>query len=148
MAITITTQPQNVQVMEGKITQKLSVVATGATGYQWKKAKSGTSASGATNVVGQTTAQMTIPTDITKGFYYYFCAVTDGTDTVNTDIVTVEVTDFPEYITGEFVWDYVDACDASVKTRLQTLCSRRGITIPDTAVALRTEQIEIFMESI
>ena len=118
MAIVITTQPQNAQVMEGKITQKLTVEATGATAYQWKKAKSGTSVSGATIMSGQNTNKMTIPTTLTEGRYYYFCAISDASSTVNSDIVTVEVVKFPEYITGKFVNEYVAACDPSVKADL------------------------------
>lgn len=145
MAIVITTQPQNAQVMEGKITQKLTVEATGATAYQWKQAKSATSVSGATVVSGQNTNQMTIPTTLTEGRYYYFCAVSDNTSTVNSDIVTVEVVKFPEYITGKFVNEYVAACDPSVKKDLDAALARTGITIPNTDDVLRTAQVELFV---
>lgn len=145
MAIVITTQPRNVQVMEGKITQKLSVEATGATTYQWKQAKSGTSVSGATIVAGQNTAEMTIPTTLTEGRYYYFCAISDETSTVNSDIVTVEVVDFPEYMTGKFVNEYVAACDASVKQALNAAMALTGIDIPNTDDVLRTAQVELFV---
>lgn len=145
MAIVITKQPQNAQVMEGKITQKLLVAATGATTYQWKQAKSPTSVSGATVVVGQSTAEMTIPTSLTEGRYYYFCAVSDGSSTVNSDIVIVEVVDFPEYITGKFVHEYIAACDPSVKTEFDAAVARTGITIPNTEDVLRTSQVELFI---
>ena len=145
MAIVITTQPQNAQVMEGKITQKLTVEATGASAYQWKQAKSGTSISGATIVSGQNTNKMTIPTTLTEGRYYYFCAISDATSTVNSDIVVVEVVKFPEYITGKFVNEYIAACDPSVKKDLDAALARTGITIPNTNDVLRTSQVELFM---
>lgn len=145
MAIVITTQPQNTQVMEGKITQKLNVVATGATAYQWKQAKSATSVSGATIVSGQNTSEMTIPTTLTEGRYYYFCAISDDTSTVNSDIVIVEVVKFPEYITGKFVNEYIAACDPSVKEELDAAMARAGIEIPNTEDVLRTAQVELFV---
>ena len=145
MAIVITTQPQNAQVMEGKITQKLTVEATGATAYQWKQAKSATSVSGATIVSGQNTNQMTIPTTLTEGRYYYFCAISDASSTVNSDIVTVEVVKFPEYITGKFVNEYVAACDPSVKKDLDAALARTGMKIPNTDDVLRTAQVELFV---
>lgn len=145
MAIVITKQPQNAQVMEGKITQKLTVKATGATTYQWKQAKSGTSVSGATIVSGQNTSVMTIPTTLTEGRYYYFCAISDASSTVNSDIVTVEVVRFPEYITGKFVNEYVAACDPSVKKDLDAALARTGIEIPNTDDVLRTAQVELFI---
>lgn len=145
MAIVITTQPQNAQVMEGKITQKLTVEATGATAYQWKQAKSGTSVSGATIVSGQNTSVMTIPTTLTEGRYYYFCAISDASSTVNSDIVTVEVVKFPEYITGKFVNEYIAACDPSVKEELDAAIARTGIEIPNTEEVLRTAQVELFV---
>ena len=145
MAIVITTQPQNAQVMEGKITQKLTVEATGATAYQWKQAKSATSVSGATIVSGQNTSTMTIPTTLTEGRYYYFCAISDASSTVNSDIVIVEVVKFPEYITGKFVNEYVAACDPSVKEELDAAIARTGIEIPNTEEVLRTAQVELFV---
>ena len=145
MAIVITKQPQNAQVMEGKITQKLTVEATGATAYQWKQAKSATSVSGATIVSGQNTSIMTIPTTLTEGRYYYFCAISDASSTVNSDIVIVEVVKFPEYITGKFVNEYVAACDASVKEELDAAIARTGIEIPNTEEVLRTAQVELFV---
>lgn len=145
MAIVITKQPDNTQVMEGKISSKLTLTATGATGYQWKQAKSSTSVSGATNVVGATTNEMTIPTELTEGRYYYFCAVSDADSSTNSNIVTVEVVDFPEVITGKFVNEYVAACDPTIKQRLDDLMERTGITIPNTDEGLRTVQIELFM---
>ena len=145
MAIVITTQPQNAQVMEGKVTQKLTVKATGASTYQWKQAKSDTSVSGATIVSGQNTPEMTIPTTLTEGRYYYFCAISDETSTVNSDIVVVEVVKFPEYITGKFVKEYIAACDPSVKEALDAALARTGMEIPDTEDVLRTAQVELFI---
>lgn len=148
MAIVITSQPTDITVVAGAITESLTLTATGATSYQWKQSKDGTSVSGATVVAGQTTNKMTIPTGLAVGTYYYFCAVSDDSSTVNSNIVTVTVVDFPEYITGAFVNDYISRCSAEVKARFAELQVLRGITIPDNDNALRTAQIELFMEAI
>lgn len=148
MAIVITKQPQNIEVMEGKITQTLTVEATGATSYQWKKAKSATSTSGATNVTGQTTAEMTISTDLVAGKYYFFCVVSDDSSSVNSDIVIVDVVDFPTYITGAFVNAYIAACDTTVQERFKQLKTLSGIEIPDDDNVLRTAQVELFMTAL
>lgn len=145
MAIVITTQPKNTQVMQGHISGKLTVEATGATTYQWKQAKSATSVSGATNVSGATTAEMTIPTTLTEGEAYYFCAVGDGSTTVNTNIATVSVVDFPAYITGAFVNSYINSCAKVVQDRYKEALALSGVTIPDTDDVLRTVQVELFM---
>ena len=134
MAIVITSQPTDTTVVAGVITESLTLTATGATGYQWKQSKDGTSVSGATVVAGQTTNKMTIPTGLAVGTYYYFCAVSDDSSTVNSNIVTVT--------------DYISKCSAEAKARFAELQVLRGITIPDNDNALRTEQIELFMEAI
>lgn len=145
MAVLITKQPENIQVMEGKISQKLTVEATGATAYQWKQAKSGTSVAGATNVSGATTNTLKIPTTLTKGNYYYFCVLTGDTGNVNSNIVNVEVVDFPEYITGKFVNGYIAACDVSIQNRWKEALALSGIEVPNTDEVLRTAQVELFM---
>lgn len=145
MAITISKQPQSTEVMVGKISGNLGVVATGATTYQWKKAKSATSVSGATNVSGATQAAMPLPTDLSEGKYYYFCSLGDGTTTVNTTIATISVVKFPSYITGAFVHSYISACDESVQKKFESEQVLRGIEIPNNNDSLRTKQIELFM---
>lgn len=145
MAVVITKQPENIQVMEGKISAKLSVEATGATGYQWKQAKSSSSTAGATNVAGQTTKNLTVPVGLTEGYYYYFCEVTDGASPVNSNIASVQVVDFPEYITGRFVNEYVAACATTVQERFAQAKKLSGIDIPNDNKVLRTAQVELFM---
>lgn len=145
MAVVITKQPENIQVMEGKISAKLSVEASGATGYQWKQAKSSSSTAGATDVSGQTTKDLTIPVDLTEGYYYFFCEVTDGESPVNSNIASVQVTDFPAYITGQFVNEYVAACATSVQERFKQAKALSGIDIPNDTNVLRTAQVELFM---
>ena len=56
--------------------------------------------------------------------------------------------EIPEYITGAFVHDYIEACASEVQERFNSLCTRRGIEIPDDAKVLRTEQVELFMDAI
>lgn len=148
MAIVITSQPTDTIVVEGVITATLAVVASGATSYQWRQAKSSVSTADATVLVGETGSEMVIPADLPVGTYYYFCSVSDDTDTVNTAIATVTVSDFPEYITGSFVLDYIDKCSEEVQNRFQELQTLRGITILNNNNALRTAQIELFMEAL
>ena len=148
MAVAITRQPSNASVVAGAISSTLSVVATGATSYQWKQAKDATTVDGATVVAGQNTNIMTIPTGLAVGTYYYFCAVSDEDTTVNSNIATVTVVDFPEYITGAFVHDYMKKCSKEAQDRFTKLQARRGITIPDDDNVLRTAQVELFMEAI
>lgn len=148
MAVLITKQPDNAKVVAGSIEGTLSVTASGATSYQWKQAKDEASTAGATIVVGQNTASMPIPTDLSEGTYYFFCTASDGSTTVNSNIAVVTVLDFPEYITGSFVHAYMEKCSEEAKARFNSLQARRGITIPDNDVVLRTAQVELFMESI
>ena len=145
MAITISTQPKSTQVRVGHIAGTLKVEATGATTYQWKQAKSSTSVTGATVVSGANTAELTIPTSLTEGDYYYFCVLGDGTTTVNSKIATVSVVEFPAYITGAFVNTYIQSCDTSIQDRYKKTLALSGITIPDDDNVLRTAQVELFM---
>lgn len=62
--------------------------------------------------------------------------------------VVKELPDIPEYITGEFVNSYIEACDETIQQRFKNLCTRRRITIPNTSDNLRTEQVELFMDAI
>ena len=145
MAITISTQPVSTQVMKDHISGTLKVVATGATTYQWKQAKSASSVANATNVNGATKAEMTIPTNLADGEYYYFCVLGDGSTTVNSNIATVSVVDFPAYITGAFVNSYIQSCDKTVQDRYTNALKLSGIKIPNTDDVLRTAQVELFM---
>lgn len=148
MAVTITKQPSNVTALEGKITQSLTLTASGATGYQWKQAVNSSEVEGASNVEGATTNTMTIPTELEAGEYYYFCEVTDGESPVNSNIVVVRVVTIPDVITGNAAWNFVEGCDPSIKKRLESLISRTGIPIPKSDVALRSAQISLLMQAI
>ncbi len=76
--ISITAQPQNITVTEGKITGSLSVAATATLdatlSYQWF---TGTTASneGGTAIEGATAKSLTIPTGLAVGDHHYFCEV-------------------------------------------------------------------------
>lgn len=74
------------------------------------------------------------------------------TPTVNTGteqkVTAKTLPAIPEYITGTFVTEYIDACDKTIQDRFKTLCARRRITIPNTTDTLRTEQVELFMDAI
>lgn len=148
MAIVITKQPVNAEVIQGKITEKLTVTATGATSYQWKKAQSAISTDNAVNVEGATTAALTIPADLTEGTYYYFCTLSDGSSEVNTDIVIVEVVTFPKYLTGNQAWTIIESLDSSKQKAFASASALSGIKIPKTDAALRTAQIELLMSII
>lgn len=145
MAITISKQPQSTEVIVNRISGKLEVVATGVTTYQWKKAKSANSTTGASNVSGATQAAMPLPKDLSEGVYYYFCSLGDGETTVNSKIATITVGKFPQYMTGAFVHSYISTCDESIQKKFQQRLVQTGIPIPNDNVALRTKQIELFM---
>lgn len=147
MAIAITKQPQSTSVIKGMVQGTLSVEATGVQSYQWKKAKSATSTSGATVVSGATSKEFTIPKDITNTTYY-FCTLTgegDPGETANTDIATVSVVDDPVYITGKYVNAYIAGCSEEIQNRFSEMKALSGIEIPDTTDVLRTAQIELVM---
>lgn len=79
----ITTQPQNVEITEGE-TLELSIVATGATGYQWKK--------GANNISGATSATYTKENATTADDAgTYTCVVTGAGGSVTSNAATVVV---------------------------------------------------------
>lgn len=79
----ITTQPQNVEITEGD-TLELSIVATGATGYQWKK--------GTDNISGATSATYTKENATTADDAgTYTCVVTGAGGSVTSNAATVVV---------------------------------------------------------
>ena len=97
--ITITTQPINTGVTQGKITESLTVEASvteGATlSYKWFENNNNSNAGG-TAVSGATNATFAIPTTLTaaESPYYYFCEVsaTGGAAKVRSNVATVTVT--------------------------------------------------------
>lgn len=165
MAIVITKQPSNKTFVVGKISGTLSVEATGAESFQWMQAQDSDSTDSAVEVVGQTTATLTIPTDLTEGSYYFFCAISGDVDdddgdgdvvgqttatveVINSEIATVQVFEFLEYITGEFVHTYIEACAENIQERFEELQVLRGIEIPNNNDVLLTAQVELFMEAL
>ncbi len=98
LEITITTQPQDVTVTEGGISETLSIVASAGSktlSYQWYE-NTTKSTVGGTPVSEATSATFTIPTTLTEigGPYYYYCVVSaDGLDSVTSNVATVTVTE-------------------------------------------------------
>ena len=98
LEITITTQPQDVTVTEGEISETLSIVASAGSKtliYQWYE-NTTKSTVGGTPVSGATSATFTIPTTLTKigGPYYYYCVVScEGLESVTSNVATVTVTE-------------------------------------------------------
>lgn len=91
--VSITTQPADKSVTEGAISGSLSVNAksSGTLSYQWYKCSDENGAN-AVKIAGATAASMTIPTDLTKGEYYFFAKViVNGIAGVNSAIATVTV---------------------------------------------------------
>ena len=92
-AVSITANPQNKSVTEGSISGSLSVTAKseGTLSYQWYECSDENGAN-AVKIAGATSASMTIPTDLTKGTYYYFAKViVNGIAGVDSAIATVTV---------------------------------------------------------
>jgi hypothetical protein len=98
--ILITTQPPDATVQQGAVSGTISVVcyaqdstASYVPTYAWYSCDD-TSHSNPSAVAGQTTASLTIPTDIVEASspYYYFCAITANSITLNSDVATVTVT--------------------------------------------------------
>ena len=98
LEITITTQPQDVTVTEGEISETLSIVASAGSKtliYQWYE-NTTKSTVGGTPVSGATSATFTIPTTLTEigGPYYYYCVVScEGLESVTSNVATVTVTE-------------------------------------------------------
>ena len=93
--ITVVSQPQDITVDEGAISESLSVSASTDEGstltYQWYKADNAKGRN-ATKITGETSETMAIPEDLEAGEYYFFVKVTaDGTHTVSSDVATVTV---------------------------------------------------------
>ena len=54
----------------------------------------------------------------------------------------------PEYITGAYVHQYIGACSTEVQQRFANLQKRRGITIPNDAKVLCSEQVKLFTDAV
>ena len=93
--ITISNQPQDITVDEGKISESLTVSASTEAGstltYQWYTADN-KNGKNATKISGETGASMDIPSDLEAGEYYFLVKVTaDGTHTVASEVAKVTV---------------------------------------------------------
>lgn len=148
MAILITKQPSDATMMVGKISGTLNVAATGATEYQWRQTRDAGTTYGSTVLAGQNTPELKIPTNLEVGTYYFYCAISDEDETVNSKIVSVYVVEFPECITGAFAHSYVGACAKEIQDKFQELQVLTGITIPNTNEVLLTAQVELFMAAL
>ncbi len=92
--VTVSAQPEDIEVTEGAINGSLSVTATVSSGklsYQWYSAND-KDGNGAVKVKGGRTNTLSIPTDLEAGTYYYFAKIkVDGIDACNTNVATVTV---------------------------------------------------------
>lgn len=91
--LTVTSQPEDVTVTEGSITEMLSVTASSDAEltYQWYRAENA-AGKGASKLAGETSSAMNIPTELSAGEYYFFCKITAGqTNTVSSAVATVTV---------------------------------------------------------
>lgn len=105
--ITITIQPEDVNVIEGSISESLSISAEvtpeGDISYQWysNTTKSNT---GGSLIVGATSDEFSISTDLSEGTYYYYCiasyldavSVTSEVSTVTVEVPVITITSQPE----------------------------------------------------
>jgi hypothetical protein len=93
--ITITSQPEDLIVTEGSITESISVQAE-VTGnldlaYQWHSNTTDSNQEGVL-IADAITSELSIPTDLTEGTYYYYCVVSStGATSVASEIATVTV---------------------------------------------------------
>ena len=90
----ITTQPVSANYEKNASTTALSVAAISsdenAVSYQWYSCTNAEKA-GAVALTDETGATYT-PSAAAAGVFYYYCAVTDGNGTTNTDVATIKVT--------------------------------------------------------
>ena len=101
--ITIGTQPSNVNVMEGSITESLTIAASATLGatpaYQWYS-NTTNSTDGATVIDGATSATFAIPSTLTEANgpdYFYFCVVSaEGATSKTSNVAKVTVTSEPD----------------------------------------------------
>lgn len=93
--ITITQHPLGLTVTEGSITEDISVTAEvtgeGTPSYQWYSNTANTH-SGGSEMAGEESDTLDIPTDLSPGTYYYYCQVSaSGATPVLSNIATVVV---------------------------------------------------------
>lgn len=91
--VSVTNQPESVEIEEGTEGVQLSVSAqsTGALTYQWYKA-SNENGAGAVKIAGATDDVYEIPSDLTAGTYYYFVKViVNGIAGIKSNVATVTI---------------------------------------------------------
>jgi len=91
--VNITVQPKDKNVAAGNISGTVSVTAQseGELSYQWYSCEN-TNGGSAVKVAGETSASMSIPTDLEAGEYHYFVKIfVNGIAGINSEIATVTV---------------------------------------------------------
>jgi hypothetical protein len=93
--ITILTQPEDITVTEGAITESLTIEAAvtgeGELTYQWYSNTTESNSDGS-EIADATSAEFSIPTDLTEGTYYYYCIVSsEGAESLASEVATVTV---------------------------------------------------------
>jgi hypothetical protein len=111
--ISITGQPQNINVTEGNISSSLTVFASvtqsAMLSYQWYSNTKNCNLGG-TLIQGASLSSFTLPTNLTaaSGPYYYYCVVsaTGGAPSVVSTTATVTVTgNWPVKLYGNLQWN-------------------------------------------
>lgn len=92
--VSVTRQPSDIEVVEGEINGSLSVAGESEDGaevtYQWYTCSE--DGSNAVKVAGATASQLSVPTDLTAGEYYFFATITaDGLADTASNIAKVTV---------------------------------------------------------
>lgn len=93
--INITSQPEELSVIKGKITENISVSASATDGrklnYQWYSNTSESNQNGQIIVEAMSNV-FKIPENLTEGRYYYYCEVkAEDVQTVTSNVAVVKV---------------------------------------------------------
>jgi uncharacterized protein YcfL len=108
--ITITIQPEDVNVIEGSISESLSISAEVTPeediNYQWYSNTTKSNTDGSL-IADATSDEFSIPTDLSEGTYYYYCiassldavSVTSEVSTVTVEVPVITITSQPEDLT-------------------------------------------------
>ena len=91
--VSITSQPQSLELTEGDTDGTLSVTASseGTLGYQWYECAND-NGSYPVKIAGATSASYKLPADLTAGKYHYFVKITvDGIAGINSAVATITV---------------------------------------------------------
>lgn len=93
--ITIISQPEDLMVTEGSITESVSVTSevTGSLDliYQWYS-NATDSNEGGTLIADATSNEFSIPQELTEGTYYYYCVIAStGATSITSEVATITV---------------------------------------------------------